>query len=740
MKNILKLFAISFVFIFGISIGALAADTTPPAAFTPTLNVTSPTTTTRPILLFSTTDDSLDHYEVKIDNGPFTLQFSPYTLPVLGQGDHTFTVRAYDTTGNYTNGSISLTVNIITPTPYTWFHTGSYNANAHGVALSGSLAYLAANGLKIVNVSNPSSPTLTGSLTFSSSPFEPHPYSIVVSGNRAYIGDYNYGFRIVDISNPASPTLVSQLSIDPYNSGKLAVFGNYAYLTTAFGLRIIDISNETSPALAALYVNTINTTGNVSDVAISGIYAYIAVPIDAYSIASGLEIVDISSPATPVHVVNYLAPSTMGIVQKVLIQNNYVYLVGEFGFQIINISTPSSPVLVGSYISSDNLNLQSIALSGNFAYIAGGKGLRVFDISNLSSPSLLASYDNTGENGEKDDIAVSGDYVYIANTSGLQIYRVDLTTPSLPMITITSPNNSSMPSITFSSTDNIGISSYQVKIDSGDFSAQTSPYTLPSLTEGAHTITVRAYDAAGNYTDGTATVVIDLTTPVITLNGESKVILPIGSTYTDAGATATDNVDGNIASSSIVKTGTVNTAKEGSYFIKYNVTDAAGNAAVEVKRHIVIKPVAAILKDLNKSIKADSKVVEKVKGGILLQVQGRGEMWYVNPKDGRKYSLGKAADAFAIIKKLGIGISNADMAKIPRNGTKDKGDQVMMDKLKGKILIQVQGKGQAWYVHSVTGKRYLLGTPTEAFKTMTKLGKGIINANLNKVPTGVVVR
>lgn len=64
----------------------------------------------------------------------------------------------------------------------------------------------------------------------------------------------------------------------------------------------------------------------------------------------------------------------------------------------------------------------------------------------------------------------------------------------------------------------------------------------------------------------------------------------------------------------------------------------------------------------------------------------------------------------------------------------------MMSYVKGKILIKTQGKGEAWYVHLITGKRYLLGTPLEAFKILEKLGKGVANANLNKVPVGLVVR
>src|ERR1035437_3918724 len=52
---------------------------------------------------------------------------------------------------------------------------------------------------------------------------------------------------------------------------------------------------------------------------------------------------------------------------------------------------------------------------------------------------------------------------------------------------------------------------------------------------------------------------LDTTAPVITLSGSSTVTVAAGSTYTDAGATALDNVDGNITSS-IVTVNPVNTS------------------------------------------------------------------------------------------------------------------------------------------------------------------------------------
>jgi hypothetical protein len=79
----------------------------------------------------------------------------------------------------------------------------------------------------------------------------------------------------------------------------------------------------------------------------------------------------------------------------------------------------------------------------------------------------------------------------------------------------------------------------------------------------------------------------DVTVPVISLEGSASVILEAGSAYTDAGATATDNVDGSITSS-IVTVNPVDINTVGTYTVTYNVSDAAGNAATPVSRTVVI--------------------------------------------------------------------------------------------------------------------------------------------------------
>lgn len=90
----------------------------------------------------------------------------------------------------------------------------------------------------------------------------------------------------------------------------------------------------------------------------------------------------------------------------------------------------------------------------------------------------------------------------------------------------------------------------------------------------------------------------DKTKPVITLNGAAKVTVGVGSSYTDAGATAVDNYDGNITSK-IVKNGLVDTSKVGSYTLTYDVTDTNGNKAAQVTRIVNVAVLPAISLDTN---------------------------------------------------------------------------------------------------------------------------------------------
>ncbi len=135
-----------------------------------------------------------------------------------------------------------------------------------------------------------------------------------------------------------------------------------------------------------------------------------------------------------------------------------------------------------------------------------------------------------------------------------------------------------------------------------DLSMLTSSFTVsPKASVYVNSVTQLNSVTANNFTsplvysvvseDGSAavnwtvTVANDVIKPVITLLGDAPLVVAYGSVFTDPGATALDNVDGNITVK-IAVTGSVNTAAIGSYILTYNVSDIAGNAAVTVNRMV----------------------------------------------------------------------------------------------------------------------------------------------------------
>ncbi len=173
----------------------------------------------------------------------------------------------------------------------------------------------------------------------------------------------------------------------------------------------------------------------------------------------------------------------------------------------------------------------------------------------------------------------------------------------------------------------------------------------------------------------------------------------------------------------------------------------------------------------------------KLSGRILLQVEENGEAWYVNYENNKRSYLGRPDDAFSIMRQQGIGITNEDLLKIPVSldylSGKDTNNDGLPDAFKealglninnsdsdgdgfddytellygydplgpgrlpidenfakkqaGKIFLQVERNGEAWYVSPENNKRYFLGRPHDAFSIMRNLGLGISNENLEKI-------
>lgn len=123
----------------------------------------------------------------------------------------------------------------------------------------------------------------------------------------------------------------------------------------------------------------------------------------------------------------------------------------------------------------------------------------------------------------------------------------------------------------------------------------TSTGSVNSNVVGTYNIQYSATDAAGNNSSATRIVNVtmsesepaDTIAPVITLNGESSINIVKGTNYSDAGASATDNVDGTVT---VSKSGIVDTNTVGAYSIGYTAVDVAGNVATATRYVAVTAP------------------------------------------------------------------------------------------------------------------------------------------------------
>ncbi|HCC49670.1 MAG: hypothetical protein A2445_03545 [Candidatus Jacksonbacteria bacterium RIFOXYC2_FULL_44_29] len=179
----------------------------------------------------------------------------------------------------------------------------------------------------------------------------------------------------------------------------------------------------------------------------------------------------------------------------------------------------------------------------------------------------------------------------------------------------------------------------------------------------------------------------------------------------------------------------------------------------------------------------DLKMYNRLKGKIIVRTQFGGAAYYVHPDKAVIYYLGRPESAFAVMRENGIGISNANLNRIAVSvdnlsgpdtdkdglpdllegaiGTDSKksdtdGDYIddkteiksglnpsgaakssvvanYSSKHLGKIFLQIETAGEAWYVNPQDGKRYFLGRPVDAFKLMSKLGLGISENDFAKL-------
>jgi hypothetical protein len=124
---------------------------------------------------------------------------------------------------------------------------------------------------------------------------------------------------------------------------------------------------------------------------------------------------------------------------------------------------------------------------------------------------------------------------------------------------------------------------------------------------------------------------------------------------------------------------------------------------------------------------AAPSLAERLKGQVLLQVQAHGEAYYVNPTDAKAYYLKDGAAAYAIMRQLGLGISESDYAKLA------SGNAALRSAVRGKIVLRVHAHGEAYYLCPRTGSLSYLKDGAAAYGVMRECGLGVSDADLSLI-------
>jgi hypothetical protein len=254
-----------------------------------------------------------------------------------------------------------------------------------------------------------------------SGPYLSNPLGVAVSGNYAYIADYDRGLRVINIANPALPAEVGYY-VTPNYATSVAVAGNYAYVTSG-RLRVIDVADPTHPTEVGVYDDT--TAGAAHCVALAGNYAYVA-----KANPTSLQVVNISNPSSPVVVGTCFITIYGG--WDVVVAGNYAYMTAAnsegWGLRVIDIANSSSPVEIGTCNMPPDVT-RGLAVSGNYAYVSNESRLRVINIANPTAPTPVGFYTTPST---ALGVAVQGNYAYVAdNIGGLRV--INIADPAAPV-------------------------------------------------------------------------------------------------------------------------------------------------------------------------------------------------------------------------------------------------------------------------------------------------------------------
>jgi hypothetical protein len=238
-------------------------------------------------------------------------------------------------------------------------------------------------GLEIINISNPQSPSLT--YKFATNGFAKEVYIDSLSSNKyAFLSDEDNGLYILDVTNPSNPILDTALA---YTGGVNSAYMYNGYLFAALKQGVIKIINLKSLPDSVYEVSTYVPQNLVEHIEISGFNAYLLEK------TYGFEIVSIVNPEAPTFLSIFNTP---GGCYNLKIGNDIAYIAdGTAGICMVNIGNPSQPYFVEQ--TNTESDVRGIDYSPNYMFTAEyNMGAEVFNLFNPISPYGFGYYETPG--------------------------------------------------------------------------------------------------------------------------------------------------------------------------------------------------------------------------------------------------------------------------------------------------------------------------------------------------------
>jgi hypothetical protein len=183
---------------------------------------------------------------------------------------------------------------------------------------------------------------------------------VAVSGERALVAAGTSGIQIVDIAVPGAPIVVGNLAV-PGSAWRVVADGHLAAVLAGDDVHVLRTGD--SPALAG----RISFPSSPRSLAIQGLVVYVVT-------GSGLQIIDVSAPETPVQVATLLLP---GDPRDVAVAGTRIAVaMGDAGVAIIDASDPGQlqiEAIVDTPASATGVAIEDV-LYDELVYVADGPG------------------------------------------------------------------------------------------------------------------------------------------------------------------------------------------------------------------------------------------------------------------------------------------------------------------------------------------------------------------------------